>query len=180
MLHPPPQDKSSTGRNRCCLYPICPQSSGLSASVADLRASLTAVPSVRLGAARGRSGTKSLCNQRVRLGGDGGSAGMQTFTIGPSRPCKQRRWYKRGRLNNWWDVRGSGFEGYLGASIPAVWEWDDGAFCANLYQCRFHSVLLHPVWLMEDFSPSVLHSFPASVYLPSILLTKLLCQSVKV
>lgn len=28
----PPPYKSSTGRNRCCLYPTCPQSSGLSAS----------------------------------------------------------------------------------------------------------------------------------------------------
>lgn len=96
----PPPDQSSTGCSRCCLYPICPQSSGLSASAVHLRASPTAVASVRLGAARGRGGTKSLCNQHVRLGGDGGSAGMQTFTVGPSRPCKQQRRYKRGRLNN--------------------------------------------------------------------------------
>lgn len=44
----------------------------------------------------------------------------------------------------------------------------------------FHSFLLHPVGLMWDFSPRVLHSFPASLYLFSFRVTKLLCQSMKV
>lgn len=42
-----------------------------------------------------------------------------------------------------------------------------------------HSFLLHPVGLMLDFSPKVLHSFPASLYLFSFRVTKLLCQSMK-
>lgn len=52
-----------------------------------LCASLTDAPSAQMWVVWGRRGgwqntAKSLCNQRVWLGGGGDSAGMQTFTIG--------------------------------------------------------------------------------------------------
>lgn len=68
------------------LYPVRPQSSGLSASAA------ASVPAWQMprrcrcewcgGGGGWQNRAKSLCNQRVWLGGDGGSAGTQTFTIG--------------------------------------------------------------------------------------------------
>lgn len=68
------------------LYPTCPERPGLAASTA------ATVPAWQMrrqhrcewrgGGGGWQSGAKSLCNQRVWLGGDGGSAGTQTFTIG--------------------------------------------------------------------------------------------------
>lgn len=68
------------------LYPVHTHSSGLSAAPA------ASVPAWQMPCRRrcewcGSGGgwqnrAKSLCNQRVWLGGDGGSVGTQTFTIG--------------------------------------------------------------------------------------------------
>lgn len=115
-IPPPPQTRAPQAVTGVASTPFALRAQG------DLPSRSTSVPGrqLRRQYVRERRGGGAALNHRVinmcGWGGDegGGSAAMQTFTVGLSRPCKQQRRYKRGRLNNRWDVRGSGCEGYLG------------------------------------------------------------------
>lgn len=87
MLSPSAQTTNSTGNNRRCSsrsVPCLPSALKAIRLCWCLCASLTDAMSVQMWVVWGwrLNRARLLCNQCVWLGGDGGSAGTQTFTIG--------------------------------------------------------------------------------------------------